>query len=196
VDQHTIGQIRRESPRTRFAGTFLVLLLAAVMAGCSSDDKASGGGGATATTSAASPASTVPVTTRATTSEPVALADGRHPVLIKTVDVQGRRITFDLIQFLTGEAAIKAAAEDHQESPPPNDYYIRNVNPRLRTLPVRSGAPMTVNNLAYQESGNSTKNVTVTLAKLASLMPKQGGPPIWITVQNGQVTKIAEQFVP
>jgi hypothetical protein len=176
---------------------FLVLLLAAVMAGCSSDDKGTGGGGATATTSAASPASTVPVTTRATTtSEPVVLADGRHPVLIKTVDVQGRRITFDLIQFLTGEAAIKAAAEDHQESPPPNDYYIRNVNPRLRTLPVRSGAPITVNNLAYQESGNSTKNVTVTLAKLASLMPKQGGPPIWITVQNGQVTKIAEQFVP
>jgi hypothetical protein len=184
VDQHTIGQIRRGSPRTRFAGTFLVLLLAAVMAGCSSDDKATGGGGATATTS------------RATTSESVVLADGRHPVLIKTVDVQGRRITFDLIQFLTGEAAIKAAAEDHQESPPPNDYYIRNVNPRLRTLPVRSGAPITVNNLAYQESGNSTTNVTVTLAKLASLMPKQGSPPIWITVQNGQVTKIAEQFVP
>jgi hypothetical protein len=129
-----------------------VLLLAALMAGCSSDDKATGGGGATATTSAASPASTVPVTTRATTtSEPVVLADGRHPVLIKTVDVQGRRITFDLIQFLTGEAAIKAAAEDHQESPPPNDYYIRNVNPRLRTLPVRSGATITVNNLAYQE---------------------------------------------
>jgi hypothetical protein len=196
VDQHTIGQIRQGSPRARFAGMFLVLLLAAVMAGCSSDDTATGGGGATATTSAASPASTVPVTTRATTSEPVVLADGRHPVLIKTVDAQGRRITFDLIQFLTGEAAIKAAAEDHQESPPPNDYYIRNVNPRLRTLPVRSGAPITVNNLAYQESGNSTKNVTVTLAKLASLMPKQGGPPIWITVQNGQVTKIAEQFVP
>jgi hypothetical protein len=196
VDQHTIGRIRRGSPRTRFAGMFLVLLLAAVMAGCSSDDKATGGGGATATTSAASPASTVPVTTRATTSEPVVLADGRHPVWITTVDVQGRRITFDLIQFLTGEAAIKAAAEDHQESPPPNDYYIRNVNPRLRTLPVRSGAPITVNNLAYQESGNSTRNVTVTLAKLASLMPKQGSPPIWITVQSGQVTKIAEQFVP
>ena len=63
--------------------------------------------------------------------------------LPKTVDPGQQTITFDLIQFFTGEAATKAAAEDGQESPPPNDYYIRNVNSRLRTLPVRSGAPIT-----------------------------------------------------
>jgi hypothetical protein len=34
-----------------------------------------------------------------------------------------------LILPTPGEDATKAAAEDNKESPPPNDYYIRNVNP-------------------------------------------------------------------
>jgi hypothetical protein len=126
----------------------------------------------------------------------VALADGRHPVYLKTVDPGQQTITFDLIQFFAGEAATKAAAEDGQESPPPNDYYIRNVNPRLRTLPVRSGAPITVNVLAAGSTGNATKDVSVTLAKLAGYFPNSGTAPFWITVDQGQVTKVAQQFLP
>jgi hypothetical protein len=57
---------------------------------------------------------------------------------------------------------VQAAAEDGEESPPPNDYYIHNVNPRLRTLPVRSDAPITVNVLAAQSTGSATKDVAVT----------------------------------
>ena len=36
----------------------------------------------------------------------------------------------------------------------------------------------------------------VSLAKLAAVMPRQGSMPFWITVRDGQVVKIAEQFVP
>jgi hypothetical protein len=150
-----------------------------------------GAGGAPATTAAPAPTAATP-----TTSEPVALADGRHPAYLKTVDPDRPTITFDLIQFFTGEAATKAAAEDGEESPPPNDYYIRNVNSRLRTLPVRSGAPITVNVLAAQSTGSSTKDVTVTLDELASYFPNSGTAPFWITVAQGQVTKIAQQFLP
>jgi hypothetical protein len=175
----------------RLDAALLILFMTAAVGACGGSEEPGGAAGATATSAA-------PVSTAAgpATSEPVVLADGRHPVYLKTVDPDQQTITFDLIQFFTGEAATKAAAEDGEESPPPNDYYIRNVNPRLRTLPVRDDAPITVNVLAAQSTGSSTKDVSVTLAKLASYFPNPGTPPFWITVEQGQVTKVAQQFLP
>jgi hypothetical protein len=175
-----------------FSAALLTLVLTAVLGGCGGgSDQPSGAAGTTATTTA--PASTA---AGPATSEPVVLADGRHPVYLKSVDPDQPSITFDLIQFFTGDAATKAAAEDNEESPPPNDYYIRNVNPRLRTLPVRADAPITVNVLAAQATGSATKDVSVTLAKLATWFPNPGTPPFWITVEQGQVTKMAQQYLP
>jgi hypothetical protein len=172
--------------------SLLALVLVIVLSGCGGDSGDSGGaGGAPATTAAPTSAAAAP-----TTTEPAVLGDGRHPVYIKTVDPGGRTIAFDLIQFFTGDPATRAAAEDGEESPPPNDYYIRNVNSRLRTLPVQDGAPITVNVLAAQETGSSTKNVPVTLDKLASYFPNSGTPPFWITVAQGQVTRIEQQYLP
>ena len=123
---------------------------------------------------------------------PVALVDGRHPVFVTDV-VPGRRmVRFDLIQFYWGDDATREAARDHRESPPPNDYYIRNVNPRLRTLPVRADATITVNTLGF----GSQADHPVSLARLATLVRAPGWPPFWITVRHGQVVKIAEQWVP
>jgi hypothetical protein len=168
----------------------LALLVAMALGGCGgSDEPAAGGGGAAATTGAPKPGS--PATT-----ERAVLEDGRHPVFIKTVDPGRRTVTFDLIQWFTGEAATRAAAEDGEESPPPNDYYIRNVNSRLRTLPVAADAPITVNLLAAQSTGSATKDVSVTLDELAGYFPNSGTGPFWLTVDGGQVTRIAQQFVP
>jgi hypothetical protein len=175
----------------RLGAALLILLMAAAVGGCGGSEEPGGTGGAPATTAAPAPTAATP-----TTSEPVVLADGRHPVYLKTVDPGQQTITFDLIQFFTGEAATKEAASDGEESPPPNDYYIRNVNPRLRTLPVRSDAPITVNVLAAQSTGSSTKDVSVTLDELASYFPNSGTAPFWITVEQGQVTKVAQQFLP
>jgi hypothetical protein len=168
----------------------LVVVITTAVGGCGGSERANGVGG--------TPATTIPATTAGvpTTSEPVVLADGRHPVYIKTVDPDQQTITFDLIQFFTGDAATKAAAEDGEESPPPNDYYIRNVNSRLRTLPVRSDAPITVNVLAAGSTGSATKDVAVTLAELATYFPNSGTAPFWLTVDQGQVTKAAQQFLP
>jgi hypothetical protein len=132
----------------------------------------------------------------ATASQSVVLADGRHPVIIKTVDPDRRRMTFDLIQLYWGEDATREAAEDHQEVPPPNDYYIRNANPRLRMLPVRSDATITTNTLTAGYTGSATKNVRVPLDRLAIVLPRSGAGPFWITVRHDQVVKIAEQYVP
>jgi hypothetical protein len=178
--------------RVRWLGAaLLILLMTAAVGGCGGSEEPDGAGGAPATT--ADPAPTAGTTT---TSEPAVLADGRHPVYLKSVDPDRQTITFDLVQFYTGEDATKAAAEDNKESPPPNDYYIRNVNPRLRTLPVRSDAPITVNVLAAGSTGSSTKDVSVTLVKLASYFPNSGTAPFWINVAQGQVTKITQQFLP
>lgn len=168
----------------------LALLVALALGGCGgSDEPAAGGGGAAATTGAPAPGGG----TRATT-EQVVLEDGRHLVLIKTVDPGQRTVTFDLLQWFEGAAAAKAAAEDGEESPPPNDYYIRNVNPRLRTLPVAADAPITVSSLA--SSANPTKDTPVTLAQLAGYFPTSVADPFWITVERGQVTEITQQYLP
>ena len=73
---------------------------------------------------------------------------------------------------------------------PPNDYYIRNVNSKLRTLPVRADATITANQIA-----GSNQDVPVTLAKLATLT-REHSPVFWITVRHDQVLKIGEQWVP
>jgi hypothetical protein len=175
----------------QLTAALLTLLAAAALGGCGGSEQPGGAGEATATTAAPAPTVSAP-----TTSEPGVLPDGRHPVYLKTVDPDRKTITFDLIQLFTGDAATKAAAEDGKESPPPNDYYIRNVNPRLRTLPVAADATITVNVLAAQTTGSATKDVSVTLAKLASYFPNSGTPPFWITAEQGQVTTIAQQYLP
>jgi hypothetical protein len=138
-----------------------------------------------------------PASSRHSTSKAAALADGRHPVYIRTVDPDSRKITFDLIQFYFGDDATREAAKDHKESPPPNDYYIRNINPALRTLPVRADATVTVNTLAAGYTGSAIKNVGVSLDRLEVMLDFRGySPPFWITVRSDQVIKVAEQYLP
>jgi hypothetical protein len=124
----------------------------------------------------------------ATSNEPAVLADGRHPVLLKAIDPGRGTVTFDLVQYFRDEAATREAAKDHQESPPPNDSYMRNVNPRLRTLPVGADAAITANQLAGS-------NVPVSLGRLASLT-RTGSGVFWITVRSGQIVQIGEQWSP
>jgi hypothetical protein len=150
----------------------------------------------------APPAIKAPAPGDSTNSPPVVLVDGRHIVYLKTVDPSRRTIRFDLLQFYGGDNALREAAKDHPEASSeqvrqwvPNGYYIRNVNPKLRTLPVPSDAPITVITLAWGNGHNSSEeHIPVTLTKLATYMPT--GAPFSITVRHGQVVKIAEIFVP
>jgi hypothetical protein len=142
---------------------------------------------------AATPTTKAPVPDDDTTRrEPVVLVDGRHPVIIKTVDPDRRTITFDLIQLYFGEDAANQAAKDHKEFT--NDIYSRNVNPRLRTLPVRRDATITCNTLTAGYTGSATKNVQLPLDRLAIVLPRGGAGLFWITVRHDQVVKIAEQY--
>jgi hypothetical protein len=189
-------------PIRTIATALLVASLA--MAGCGHSQPTDG-----ATDPSGPPAATAPPAVKApapgdsTNTPPVVLVDGRHTVYLKTVDPNRRTIRFDLIQVYGGDDALREAAKDHPEASPeqvrqwvPNGDYTRNVNPKLRTLPVPSDAPITVITLAWSEGpADSGRNVPVSLAKLASYMPV-GEVPFLITVRHGQVVSIAEVFVP
>jgi len=184
-----MGHRRGELAAVSFFAVVSMLGLAA----CGSDDD---GGAAQSTAAPGAPAG--PATTRASgtgqQAEPTQLADGRHPVIVKQVNVGGRTVTFDLIQWFNGDAAAKAAAEDGQESPPPNDYYTRNVNPRLRTLPITAGARITLTRLtAGEQSGNAAEPVPADLATVAA---SGVGHIFWATVRGGQIQALEEQYVP
>ena len=129
-----------------------------------------------------------PATKAPTGSEPVVLADGRHPVLLKAIDAGRGTVTFDLDQVFRDEEPAREGAKDHLEAD--NDSYMRNVNPRLRTLPVGAGATITANQLA-----GSNQDIPVTLSKLSSLT-RAGSGVFWITVRGGQIVQVAQQWSP
>jgi hypothetical protein len=173
----------------------VTLAAAAVAAGSYLALSTSSDRGATPAAPAAAPpadrAVDAPTTVAGTTDgDAAALADGRHPVLLETIDAGRGTVTFDLVQYFRDEEAASEAAKDHQESPPPNDTYMRNVNPRLRTLPVRSDAAVSANQLA-----GSNQDVPVSLARLGSLAPAGSGV-FWITVRDGQIVRISQQWSP
>ncbi len=102
-------------------------------------------------------------------------------------------IVFDLACWFSGPAAEQAAAEDGQESPPPNDYYVRNVNATLRTVPVAAGVE--VNWLP--DTGDPTTATTVDYVTwLAERESRDFQPGVWLTITDGLVTFAEEQFVP
>jgi hypothetical protein len=130
------------------------------------------------------------------------LPDGRHPVLLHAADLPGRTLTVDVIQFLTGQAAIDAYQEDHPEDPdgPPNDYYILNVNPRLRTLPVAADDEIEVVLLRPSAGAelqpSSWERLLDDLAGAPSDQDLVSYNPFWLTLDDGIVTRIEEQYLP
>ena len=64
------------------------------------------------------------------------LADGRYPSYIRTVDRDRNRLTVDLVQVFDGQAARDTAIADGMARDKAQylGVYVRNQNPRLRTL--------------------------------------------------------------
>lgn len=145
---------------------------------------------------------TPPETTTSTSADPLSpegsgcapesatLPDGEWYGGIRGFDDQG--ITFDLACLFTGEAAVEASAEDGEESPPPNDYYVRNENEEVRVLAVNPDTPIT-----WYPSGDPNDEVQGTYAEWVEyLSTRESYLGIWVTMEGGRVTEIAEWWVP
>ncbi len=157
----------------------------------------------TTTTTEATTTSTTPSTsTTAATGDPLApegsgctpgtdiLPDGEWYGGVRGFDEQG--FSFDLACLYVGDAAEAAAAEDEEESPPPNDYYVLNENEAIRMLAVGPDTPVT-----WYPSGDPNDEVTGTYAEwIEFLATQESYLGIWVTVENGSVTEIAEWWVP
>lgn len=162
----------------------------------------------TSTTVQATTTTTVPATTTTesspstTEADPMAaegsgcapgtaeLPDGRWYGLVADFDATG--ISFDLACWFSGEAAEAAATEDGEESPPPNDYYVRNENEEIRILSVGASVPAT-----WYPSGDPNDVVSGTFTEWVEYLEgNEFRLGIWVTIAGGQVTEIEEMWVP
>lgn len=109
------------------------------------------------------------------------------------------RLTVDYAEFLMGDDAIAAATAHGAESPPPNGYFIVNDNTKLRDLPADPKQTVKVVSKAdgmvsggYEMPFGEWYDVLVGMS--ATNFVKDG--PYWITVKDGTIIAIEEQFVP
>jgi len=136
------------------------------------------------------------------TPSPV-LEDGRHFGYIESVDIRTlpRTMVFDLAVFLTGDEANQAAAEHGDETPVPNDYYIVNDNPRLRTLDVSSDIRILLLDWKrccdrFFPADPDRFEDSFFLNKYPAGNYKGKFSTYWLSVNGGVVTAIEEQYLP
>jgi hypothetical protein len=152
----------------------------------------------TPTTATLPPASPSPSPTDA------ALEDGEHFGYIQSMDVEGspQTLVFDLAEFLQGEAANEAAREDGvigEGESVPNDYYIRNRNPRLRTLVLDDEVRITVvdwDHCCETIRGDPALFATAFGEATHTGTYRGAASPYWLTVVGGRVVAIEEQYLP
>lgn len=193
----------------------IALLMMVALAACSGDEvvdttttDASSTTAETPTTHTTPPSTSQPATTTTTSSTTTTTPDPRAPEGSGcTPGTEGlpdgewyggvrafdeRTISFDLACLFTGEAAIAAAAEDGEESPPPNDYYVRNENDQVRVLVVDGDTPVT-----WYTSGDPNDEATGVFSEwIEFLATQESYLGIWVTIESGAVTEIAEWWVP
>lgn len=102
-------------------------------------------------------------------------------------------VDLDLACFYFGDIAYTEGAEDGEEVN--NDYYVRNVNPTLRTVPV--GVAATV----YEIDAGSVGFLTVPFADwpvdpAGYIACPSDWCGVWLFVNGDEVTEILEQYVP
>jgi len=132
------------------------------------------------------------------------LEDGRHFGYVRSVDVEGRTISFDLAYFLSGEEANQAYQEATGDTGPvPNDHFVVNDNPMLRTLTLAPDVRLRLldwNNCCDTFFDGDLALFAEAIGEHADVtdgdLIYRGQSQWWITVENGVVTEIEEQYSP
>ena len=119
------------------------------------------------------------------------LADGRYDAYIRQVDRARNRLVVDLVQVFHDQAAVDAAVADGQPRRRAQvlSTYVRNQNPRLRTLPLAGDVRLDLR-------GGCEEPASHQLAKLAADARAMSGPVhTWyftLTVAGGAVHRVQE----
>ncbi|MGI8425955.1 MAG: hypothetical protein ACR2M4_05020 [Actinomycetota bacterium] len=127
-------------------------------------------------------------------------ADGTHMAFIVSVDPSKSTMTYDVVQWLSGEEANEAhRTETGDDSRAPNDYYIVNDNSKVRTLTVTDGACIAV----FETGDPASDKALPDLAGLSQFLetqrrrnPEKGPDPFRITKESDRITAIQQQWRP
>ncbi|HEX8133315.1 MAG TPA: hypothetical protein VF880_07785 [Actinomycetes bacterium] len=126
------------------------------------------------------------------TSRPPVLTDGKHDAYIRKLDTRGRTVVVDVVQVFQDKAAVEAAVQDgkSREDAQYLSVWVRNQNPRLRTLPLASGL------MVHLTGGceDSTLSQQALLEKLAENARIAGVYYYTLTVKDGAVQRIDEHL--
>ena len=132
-----------------------------------------------------------------------ALEDGRHFGYVRSVDVDGGAIEFDLAYFLSGEEANQAYQAAGGTGPVPNDHFVVNDNPMLRTFALAPDVRLRLldwNHCCETFFDGDLALFAQAIGEQADVadgdLLYRGQSQWWITVENGVVTEIEEQYSP
>jgi hypothetical protein len=131
------------------------------------------------------------------------LGDGRY--FVRLTDLQGGEegpllLRYDLAYFYTGDEANQVAASRGDETPVPNDTYVVNDNPRLRLVPLAEHFAVRY----LPEGSGLTDPVPAPQDRFLVWLDETEQtdfPPKditywWITISDGEVTKVEQQYQP
>jgi hypothetical protein len=142
-------------------------------------------------------------TQRSTT---IAAPRDEHFGYIRSVSDAGPAATlaFDEANFLTGKEAQQAAEKDGAIEPgeaAPNDYYIRNPDKATKTYPIANDARITAKRCSLCRNGKPGELEPFLAAFMERGQtyndPYRGKDSLyWLTIEDGRVVAIDEQYVP
>ena len=198
----------------------VVLATGACSDGDSTDDEAAIGTTTTIvepTTSTSSTAeTTADATTTSTTSPPTPPATchdgssdgvfddgaGTYATLLTDLDLDAGTIGFDVVQWYVGQEATDMWQAEYPDDPhgPPNDYFVRNDNPAVRTAPIASDVTVFLVRMLEDQDADLDPGALDELPEYLASQPGDDGyishNHYWLSFSGGSVDRICEQFTP
>jgi hypothetical protein len=131
------------------------------------------------------------------------LEDGRHFGYVRSVDPDRLTLEFDLAYFLSGKEANDAYHAAGGTGPVPNDHFVVNDNPKLRTLHLSPDVRLRLldwNHCCETFFDGDLGLFAQAVGQQADVTDGEliyrGQSSWWITIENGLVTEIEEQYAP
>lgn len=132
-----------------------------------------------------------------------AIEDGRHFGYVRSVDPNAGTIEFDLAYFLSGKEANDAYHAAGGTGPVPNDHFVVNDNPMLRTLTLSPDLRLRLldwNHCCETFFDGDLSLFAQAIEQQADVtegdLIYRGQSQWWVTVKDGVVTEIEEQYSP
>jgi type II secretory pathway pseudopilin PulG len=104
-------------------------------------------------------------------------------------------LALDYASFVTDPDSIKAATKKTgDEYPPPNDYYIYNPSAKLREFRMADDAAIKI--MLYGPEDTETLSPEEFVIAFADNTDQVADAGYWVTIEDGRVTRLVEQWTP